>query len=247
MMVVNETVWEDQETCIHSYDKRCHDTFTTTYESVQVQECDENFRKVCYINYEPRSFDEVVEVCHTPLVKNINKPGPTVCRTEYETYCATRQKVHEVEDDVVECREVIEKKCKFVTVGYVQKEQCDEWPVQKCDKTTALRKKYTPETSCEPQPHEVCGPEGFTMEQGPVQCYNETKTLVVDTPVEECELEPRQNCRHATKQVPKLVSVQECVDVPKEVCTWGRGNPRKVAKPVIKKWCYTPSAESGLA
>ena len=44
--------------------------------------------------------------------------------------------------------------------------------------------------------------------QGPVQCYNETKTLVVDTPVEECELEPRQNCRHATKQVPKLVSVQ---------------------------------------
>ena len=28
----------------------------------------------------------------------------------------------------------------------------------------ALRKKYTPETSCEPQPHEVCGPEGFTME-----------------------------------------------------------------------------------
>ena len=25
-------------------------------------------------------------------------------RTEYETYCATRQKVHEVEDDVVECR-----------------------------------------------------------------------------------------------------------------------------------------------
>ena len=44
--------------------------------------------------------------------------------------------------------------------------------------------------------------------QGQVQCYNETKTIVVDTPVEECELEPRQNCRHATKQVPKLVSVQ---------------------------------------
>ena len=46
------------------------------------------------------------------------------------------------------------------------------------------------------------------MIQGQVQCYNETKTIVVDTPVEECELEPRQNCRHATKQVPKLVSVQ---------------------------------------
>ena len=34
---------------------------------------------------------------------------------------------------------------------------------------------------------------------------------MVDTPVEECELEPRQNCRHATKQVPKLVSVQVMV------------------------------------
>ena len=39
---------------------------------------------------------------------------------------------------------------------------------------------------------------------------------------------------------------QECVDVPKEVCTWGRGNPKKVRRPVIKKWCYTPSREAGL-
>ena len=26
-----------------------------------------------------------------------------------------------------------------------------------------------------------------------------------------------------------------------------KANPRKIQKPVIKNWCYTPSEESGLA
>ena len=30
------------------------------------------------------------------------------------------------------------------------------------------------------------------------------------------------------------------------MCTRSQSNPRKVKKPVIKKWCYTPSPESGL-
>merc|ERR1712147_428044 len=37
---------------------------------------------------------------------------------------------------------------------------------------------------------------------------------------------------------------EECVDVPKEVCTRSRTNPRPVKKPVVKKWCYVPSEES---
>ena len=37
----------------------------------------------------------------------------------------------------------------------------------------ALRKKYTPETSCLPQPHEVCGPEGFTMEPVSDSCHDD--------------------------------------------------------------------------
>ena len=49
-----------------------------------------------------------------------------------------------------------------------------------------------------------------------------------------------------TKLVPKLTPVEECVDVPKEVCQRSKGNPRKVLKPVTKKWCYVPSEESGL-
>merc|ERR1711915_1028732 len=56
VMMVEETVWEDHETCDHSYDKRCHKSYTTTYQSQQEEECDEVFRKICYI--------EMVNVAH---------------------------------------------------------------------------------------------------------------------------------------------------------------------------------------
>ncbi len=38
-----------------------------------------------------------------------------------------------------------------------------------------------------------------------------------------------------------------CVDVPREVCVRVRTNPKTVKRPVIKKWCYVPTEESGLA
>ncbi len=61
-----------------------------------------------------------------------------------------------------------------------------------------------------------------------------------------CTLEPQRECRHVTKLVPRLKPTENCVDVPKEVCVRNRVNPRRVQKPVIKKWCYTPTRESGL-
>ena len=45
----------------------------------------------------------------------------------------------------------------------------------------------------------------------------------------------------------RLKPTDNCVDVPKEVCVRVRTNPRKIKRPVIKKWCYVPSKESGLA
>lgn len=39
---------------------------------------------------------------------------------------------------------------------------------------------------------------------------------------------------------------ENCVDVPKEVCVRVRNNPRQIKRPVIKKWCYVPTEESGL-
>ena len=115
------------------------------------------------------------------------------------------------------------------------------------------------------------------------------KTIVVDNPLETCEIEPQRTCKHVTKLVPRLVAAEECVDVPKEVtftfqfasyhmcprmsftftfrfaschmyskkslhfhfflfqvCSRSKSNPRKIKKPIIKKWCYVPSKESGL-
>ena len=82
--------------------------------------------------------------------------------------------------------------------------------------------------------------------QGPVECQEKVKTVVVDNPIEECDMEPLRTCKHITKLVPKLEPTQDCVDVPKEICARSKTNPHKVKRPVIKKWCYTPSQESGL-
>ena len=70
--------------------------------------------------------------------------------------------------------------------------------------------------------------------------------VVQEVPEEQCTLEPQKECKQVTKLVPLLKPAEECVDIPKEVCVRQRTNPRRVQKPVIKKWCYTPSEESGL-
>ena len=52
-------------TCVHSYSEECHDTFVTTYEPHQEEECDEKFRKTCTIWNEDVALNEEVEVCNT--------------------------------------------------------------------------------------------------------------------------------------------------------------------------------------
>merc|ERR1712193_378952 len=105
----------------------------------------------------------------------------------------------------------------------------------------------TPPSQGTKEPRELCAPAGCGFKQGDEECYDKTQTVVQDAPKEECNLEPQRTCKHVTKLVPKLTPTEECVDVPKEVCTRSRTNPRKVKKPVVKKWCYLPSEESGLA
>merc|ERR1719369_1394432 len=50
--MVEETEYDDVVQCDHSYDRRCHTTYTTNYESQQEEECEENFRKNCFIECE---------------------------------------------------------------------------------------------------------------------------------------------------------------------------------------------------
>ena len=89
-MFVEETVYEEVHACTHVYDRRCHISYVTTYQAQQVEECEENFRKECSVSFEVQAYNESIEVCHSPLVKNCSLPEPKVCRTEYETWCATR-------------------------------------------------------------------------------------------------------------------------------------------------------------
>lgn len=246
VMFVEEIVYEEVQTCIHDYDRRCHISYVTTYQAQQVEECEENFRKECSVSFEVRAYNESIEVCYSPLVKDCSLPGPEVCRTEYETWCATRQLVHEVEEDVSECREEEEEQCKDVTEGYTTKTRCDKWPVTRCEVKKQTNTKHTPETKCIKEPREVCAPEGCTTKEGPLECHNEIKTVVVDQPIESCNLEPIKTCGHVTKLFPVLSPSEECSDVPKEICIMSRINPTKKKIPVIKKWCYVPSQASGL-
>merc|ERR1711997_245745 len=245
--MIEETEYDDVVQCDHSYDKRCHTTYTTNYESQQEEECDENFRKSCFIEYEQIAFNETVQVCRTPLVKDCDVQGPEICRTEYESECWTTQEVHDVEDDVVECRTEVEEKCEDETSGYTTNTKCSKWPREVCSVSKKQVKKYTPKTGCTKEPRELCAPAGCGFTQGEETCYDKQQTIVQDAPKETCSLEPQRTCKHVTKLVPKLEPTEECVDVPKEVCTRSRTNPRKVKKPVVKKWCYVPSEESGLA
>jgi len=245
--MVEQTEYDDVVQCDHSYDKRCHTTYITNYESQQEEECEENFRKNCFIEYEKIAIQETVAVCRKPLVKDCEVEGPEICRTEYESECWTKQEVHDVEDDVVACVTEVEEKCEDETSGYTTNTKCSKWPKEVCTVEKKPVKKYTPITGCTKEPREICAPSGCGFKEGEEECYDKTQTIVQDSPKEQCTLEPQRTCKHVTKLVPKLEPTEECVDVPKEVCTRSRTNPRKVKKPVVKKWCYIPSEESGLA
>merc|ERR1711892_429057 len=212
-----------------------------------VEQCEENYRKSCFIEYETIAFNETVQLCRTPLVKDCDIQGPEVCRTEYESECWTKQEVHDVEDDVVACETVVEEKCEDETSGYTTNTKCSKWPKEVCSVSKKPVKKYTPVTACTKEPKELCAPAGCGFKEGAEECFDKTQTVVQDATKEQCSLEPQRTCKHVTKLVPKLEPTEECVDVPKEVCTRSRSNPRKVKKPVVKKWCYVPSEESGLA
>ena len=244
--MIEETEYDEVVQCDHSYDRRCHTTYVTNYESKQEEECEESFRKHCLINYEKIAFNETVQVCRTPLVMDCDVQGPEICRTEYESECWTKQEVQDVEDDVVECETIQDEKCADETSGYTTLTKCSKWPRKECKVTKKAVKKYTPITGCTKEPRELCAPAGCGFKEGAEECFDKTQTVVQDAPKEECSLEPQRTCAHVTKLVPKLEQTEECVDVPKEVCTRGRINPRKVKKPVVKKWCYIPSVESGF-
>merc|ERR1711974_228674 len=233
VVMVEETEYDDVIECKHSYTQKCHTTYTTDFEPQQEEECEYNFIKNCFIDYRKIASEEKIEFCHTPLI--CDGEGPVECRTVYESQCSTRYHEHDVEDDVVECETVQEEKCEDVTQGYTTEKKCTKWPKQVCSSKKANVKKYSPETECKKVPKELCGPSGCELKPGPEECFPKTETVVSEVPEETCNLEPQKECKHVTKLVPLLKPAEECVDIPKEVCSRSRTNPRTVQKPVVKK------------
>ena len=165
------------------------------------------------------AFNETASVCRTPLVKDCDVQGPEICRTEYESECWTKQEVHDVQDDVVECETVVEEKCEDNTSGYTTTTDCSKWPKEVCRVSKKSVKKYTPITGCTKEPRELCAPAGCGFKQGSEECYDKATTVVQDAPKEQCTLELQRTCKHVTKMVPKLEATEQCVNVPKEVRT----------------------------
>merc|ERR1711970_161460 len=245
VVMVEETEYDDVIECKHSYSQKCHTTYTTDFEPQQEEECEETFTKNCFIEYKKAASEETVKFCHTPIL--CTGEGEPETRTVYESQCSTSYHKHDVEDDVVDCKEVIEEKCEPQTQGYTTELVCSKWPRTVCTKDTVPVTKHTPETACTKVPRQITGPAGCKLEPGPEECFDKKETVIVEVPEETCNLEPQKSCKFVTKLVPFLKPAEECVDIPKEVCSRSRQNPRPVQKPVVKKWCYVPSEESGLA
>merc|ERR1712029_342779 len=244
VVMVEEIEYDDVIECKHSYSEKCHSTYTTDFEPQQEEECEENFVKNCFIEFRKVASQETVEFCHTPL--KLEGGGPEICKTVYESACTTRYEQHDVSEDSVECETITEEKCEDVTQGYTTEQKCTKWPVQKCNTKASNTKKYSPQTSFKKVPREVCGAGSVAVPQGE-ECFDRQETVIQEVPTETCNLEPQRQCKHVTKLVPLLKPSEECVDIPTEACSRSRTNPRKVQKPVVKKWCYVPTAQSGLA
>ena len=112
--------------------------------------------KVCTITYENQAVNEVVNECVTQNIKDCSEAGEDECRTVYDTVCETAQEVHDVVDDVVNCRTENVEMCKPVTNGFLTEEKCELWPQERCEVTQQAVKKYSPKVQCKKLPREIC-------------------------------------------------------------------------------------------
>merc|ERR1719367_55027 len=153
VVMVEETEYDDIIECKHSYSQKCHTTYTTDFEPQQEEECEENFKKSCFIEYKKVASEEPIQFCHTPLV--CEGEGPEECKTVYESQCETRYHEHDVEDDVVECKTVPRELCgpsgcvltpgpqecfdkKETIIQEVPEETCNLEPQRQCKHVTKL-------------------------------------------------------------------------------------------------------------
>merc|ERR1712003_334462 len=77
--MIEEIEYDDVVQCDHSYDRRCHTTYTANYESQQEEDCDVQGPEICRTEYESE--------CWTKQEVHDVEDDVVECRTEVEEKC----------------------------------------------------------------------------------------------------------------------------------------------------------------
>jgi hypothetical protein len=65
IVMEEETEFDEVYECNHSYNRRCTTSYTTTYTAQQEEECEDNYKKNCFIQYSPTAFQATVQICRS--------------------------------------------------------------------------------------------------------------------------------------------------------------------------------------
>ena len=129
--MVDEIEYDDVIKCDHVADKKCHTTFSTNYQSVQEEECQDTFKKNCVFEYE--HVVKTTTFCSTTLNKDCDAPGCGFSEGEEECYDKTQ--------------EVVQK---------APQEKCTIEPAITCKQVTKQVPKLGPTEECVLISKEVC-------------------------------------------------------------------------------------------
>ncbi len=107
-----------------------------------MEECDEKFRKDCFITYTNVVTSRNVEVCDEEIRRDCDATdGAVVCSTQYETVCETTYAEYDVEEDVPACEYVKEERCKNHPDTGEQTDDCVSIPKRVCTQSKETNKK----------------------------------------------------------------------------------------------------------
>jgi len=141
----------------------------------------------------------------------------------------------------VQCRQEQQRKChtSYVTRYSSQEvERCEEQYEKHCEifYQSEARNVTTP----------VCDSQGLELEESEekkekFECHEEVVVVTVQTPVETCLVTSRPRCEKVTEILPRLDAVEECLELPREVCRQVNRRERQVERPRIRRDCSPPS------
>jgi len=98
-------------------------------------------------------------------------------------------------------------------------------------------------TSCRKVPRTLCAPRHSKcrVEVSDEECRDHQVMVMNQRPEEKCSLRPVNRCWQESEEVPHLVPVEECLNVPREVCQEAPATPKTILKPRVRKDCHRPS------